>query len=104
MLYLLIATLIVRDLLISDFYSRQPMAMAILVALDSYISYYKHTINYKILSKLGLTLIVILLKSARIGLHTISIGPIPAYFDGIGIGQVHYTSTNFVACAILSVK
>ena len=101
MVYLLIATLIVRDLLISDFYSRQPIAMAISVTLDSYISYYKHTINCKIL---GLTLIVILLKLARMGLHTIGIGPIPAYFDGIRIGQVHYASTNFVVCAILTMK
>ena len=31
-------------------------------------------------------------------------GPIPAYFDGIGIGQVHYTSTNSVVRAILSMK
>ena len=34
----------------------------------------------------------------------ISIRPILAYFDGIGIGQVHYTSTNSVVCAILSMK
>ena len=33
----------------------------------------------------------------------IGIGPIPAYFDFIGIGQVHYTSTNSVVCAILIV-
>ena len=26
------------------------------------------------------------------------------YFDGIGIGQVHYTSTNSVVHAILSMK
>ena len=25
-------------------------------------------------------------------------------FDGIGIGQVHYTSTNSVVCAILAMK
>ena len=31
------------------------------------------------------------------------IGPIPAFFDGIGIGQVHYTSTNSV-CAILTIN
>ena len=34
----------------------------------------------------------------------ISIGPIPAYFDGIGIGQVHYTGTNSFVCAILTMK
>ena len=34
----------------------------------------------------------------------IGIGPIQAYFDGIGIGQVHYTSTNSVVRAILSMK
>ena len=34
----------------------------------------------------------------------IGIGPIPAYFDDIGIGQVHYTSTNSVVRAILSMK
>ena len=32
------------------------------------------------------------------------IGPIPAYFDGIGISQVHYASTNSVVRAILSMK
>ena len=27
---------------------------------------------------------------------------IPAYFDGIGIGQVHYTSTNSFVCVSLT--
>ena len=31
----------------------------------------------------------------------IGIGPIPAYFDGIGSGKVHYTGTNSFVCAIL---
>ena len=34
----------------------------------------------------------------------ISIGPIPAIFDGIEIGQVCYTSTNSVVCALLTMK
>ena len=33
--------------------------------------------------------------------YRFGIGPIPSYFDGIGIGLVHYTSTNSVACAIV---
>ena len=34
----------------------------------------------------------------------IGIGPIPAIFDGIGISQVCYTSTNSVVCALLTMK
>ena len=34
----------------------------------------------------------------------ISIGPIPAFFDGIGIGQVGYTSTNSVVCALVTMN
>ena len=28
----------------------------------------------------------------------------PAYFDGIRIGQVHYTSASSVVCALLTIK
>ena len=34
----------------------------------------------------------------------IGIAPIPAIFDGIGIGQVSYTSTNSVDCTLLTMK
>ena len=34
----------------------------------------------------------------------IGIRPILAYFDGIRIGQVHYTGTNSFVCAILTMK
>ena len=30
--------------------------------------------------------------------------PIPGFFDGIGIGQVGYTSTNSVACLLLTIN
>ena len=34
----------------------------------------------------------------------IGIASIPAIFDGIGIGQVSYTSTNSVDCTLLTMK
>ena len=34
----------------------------------------------------------------------IGIIPIPAVFDGIEMGQVHYTSINSVVCALLTIK
>ena len=34
----------------------------------------------------------------------IGIGPIPVFFDGIGIGQVGYTSTNSVVYALLTIN
>ena len=34
----------------------------------------------------------------------IGIGPIPAIFDGIGVAQVCYTSTNSVVCALLTMR
>ena len=39
--------------------------------------------------------IIIILRVIPIPGICIGIGPIPAIFDGIGIGQVCYTSTNF---------
>jgi len=43
-------------------------------------------------------------KGAPIPGICIGIGPIPAFFGGMGIGQVCYTSTNSIVCAILSMK
>ena len=34
----------------------------------------------------------------------IGIGPIPAFFDGIGIGQACCTSTNSVVCVLLTMN
>ena len=50
------------------------------------------------------TRLIILVKAAPFLGICIGIGPIPAFFDGIGIGQVCCTSTNSVVCALLTIK
>ena len=44
---------------------------------------------------------VVLIRAVPIPGICIGIGPIPAFFDGIKIGQVGYTSTNSAVCALL---
>ena len=54
----------------------------------------------------GPCVVILLIRAAPIPGIGIGIGivPIPAIFDGIGIGQVCYTSTSSVDCTLLTMK